>query len=351
MASITLKNQSLYRDKIPGAIEEFVNSVEGLSYTLTSDKNDQHVYKLTSSKSHIFVSIFYKNNGLVTVSANSSGKLEELTADCVNYIVEKTSLPDTVHKTFSIRDSNVAQYPYFKEAISETLNVEDIGTKDPYVSNRFKVTDSTGASQTITLYANNTLYFQGRVTPMFITIVGFALEWMTNDVQTLDNYLELKNMVFEFKEDPAEYINDTSHFYPEGEFLLKQIRTSLVLANSGIIVDDYSCYTFNILRSLEGLLKLRMLEDTSTFENFKPFFKKDRSTNTYKFEDTVKTYDINLPLKRALERTYTFFKKYRVPTFHVDDEIETSTTLTYQEAISVIQEAFVHINDICDNWD
>lgn len=344
-------NCSLYRDKIPNALEAFVMKEGNASFTQTTNRDDQDVYKITVGTANCFVNIYYKVNGLTSISYQSSKKLQSFGQRCIDYIIDQTSLPDTLHKTFTINNSNTEQYEYFKEAAKDALSVTDIQTKDQSVADRFKVEDGSGASLTITLYHNGTLYFQGRVTPLFVAMIGFALEWMVKEENvSLANCIDLKNMVVVMDEDPRSHIRDHVVLSPDTEVLIKLMRTSLQLVNSGIVVSDYSCYTFDILRSIEGLLKHRLLQDVPPFNDFGDYFEKNSHTGSYVFKSTCTLYDATPALKRAMEHAYTFFNTNRHSTFHVDDMIETTRVLEYSEAIAIIEESFVHINAICSNW-
>ena len=344
-------NCSLYRDKISEALQEF-SVLEGCQVQLTSSHSGQEVYKLTKDGSNCILTIYFKNNGLTSISHSSSKKLEKigLGEKCERYLIDNTSVPDNVHKTFTIKNSKIDNFIYFKESVSEEFIISEVSTADSSVENRFSVTDATGATVTVTLYTNDTLLLQGRVTPLFVNTMRPALEWMTNESDSVEKCLNLSNQVVTIDEDLSHHINNLSPFYPDAELLLKLIKTSLQLANSGIVLSDYACYTFDILRSIEGLLKFKLLCDFPEIHDFGDYFVKQLRTNTYVFISTITTYNSRPGLKRALEHAYTFYHANRHSTFHVDSMIETTRTLTYAEALTIIQDSISIINDICDNW-
>ena len=105
-----------------------------------------------------------------------------------------------------------------------------------------------------------------------------------------------------------------------------------------------------MLRSIEGILKLRLLQAVPPFNDFGDYFEKNKATNTFRFRSTCTLYDAEPSLKRAMEHAYTFFNTNRHSTFHVDDMIDTTRVLDYSEAMSIIEESFININAICDNW-
>lgn len=51
-------NCSLYREKVPSAIEEFAR-LKGLEFNWTSKRDDQDTFKLSKGKTNSFVTIYY----------------------------------------------------------------------------------------------------------------------------------------------------------------------------------------------------------------------------------------------------------------------------------------------------
>lgn len=338
------KNCSLYRDKIPSAIEEFAR-VKGLECNWTSKRDDQDTFKLSKGKTNSFVTIYYKKNGLTSIS--NSNKAVEFAEECCEYVAKSASLPDTFHQTFTVKKAKMAEYEYFKMVLEEEELVV-LNTNDANVHERIRVNDKTGASITVTLYKNATLLIQGAVTPLFVSVMNAALQWMVV-CESTTSVISLKNVSCDIECDVSKHIEHIDRIRPDGDVIIKMIETSLQLAQSGIKVTDYGCYTYGVLKAIEGLLKLRLLEDVPPFDNFGDYFVCDDRTKTYKFQSTL--YDSHAELKRALEKAYTHFRKYRHSTFHVDNQIETSKLLTYSEAIAVLYDSLAIINNLCSHWD
>ena len=133
----------------------------------------------------------------------------------------------------------------------------------------------------------------------------------------------------------------------EGSILEDFLKTSIALANSGVVVDDYGCYTFGIMKALDGLISKRLLEDAPDFKDYGTYFERGKDGN-YHFLENVGTYNGNPSLKRALEKAYDFYNKNRHTTFHIDRRnLETSRTLYYDEAVNIIKDGLVIIHDLC----
>lgn len=339
-------NCSLYREKIPSVIKEFAEE-KGIEWSCTSEKDFQDIFKLTYDKANRFITINYKKNGLTSISHQGTNKTSRLGEECCEYIISKTSLPDTVHQTFTIRNCNLENYEYFKEEIGNE-HIAIIKTNDGSVLERIKVKDDTGATITVTIYKNATLFFQGAVTPLFVSLINAALQWMLHDVDNNNSIIGLKNVSCNIESDVTKHIDHIEKLKPDGDVMIKMIETSLQLVNSGISVSDYGCYTFGVLKAIEGILKLRIQENFFTFENFGDYFILNNNKGTYHFKTDF--YDEQPKLKIAMEKAYNHFHKYRHSTFHVDDQIETTKILNYSEAMSIIVDSIDIINEICNNW-
>ena len=175
-----------------------------------------------------------------------------------------------------------------------------------------------------------------------------ALLWMLDDVDENNSIIGLKNVSCNIESDVTKHIDHIEKLKPDGDVMIKMIESSLQLVNSGISVSDYGCYTFGVLKAIEGILKLRIQEDVYIFENFGDYFIINKNKGTYHFKTSL--YDEQPNLKKALEKAYNHFHKYRHSTFHVDDQIETTKILNYSEAISIIVDSVHIINEICNNW-
>lgn len=112
---------------------------------------------------------------------------------------------------------------------------------------------------------------------------------------------------------------------------------------------DYGCHTFGLMKAIDALLRKRMQEDGPLNGSYYQRFQ-EQADGTYCFSDSIITYNDNIALKNALEDAYTFYHKHRHTTFHVDDMIESSRILNFDEALDIVHEGLSIINRICNNW-
>ena len=146
-------NCSLYREKIPSAIKEFA-AEKGIEWSCTSNGDFQDTFKLTYDKANRFITIYYKKNGLTSISHQGSNKTSKLGEECCEYIISKTSLPDSIHKTFSIKNSNLKNYEYFKTEIGDE-HIVILSSNDTNVFSKKGIRNSQSNMQTSSISPQN----------------------------------------------------------------------------------------------------------------------------------------------------------------------------------------------------
>lgn len=136
----------------------------------------------------------------------------------------------------------------------------------------------------------------------------------------------------------------------EGSIFEDFLKIFIVFVNFGVVVDDYGCYIFGIMKVLDGLISKRFLEDVLDFKDYGIYFERGKDGNYY-FLENVGIYNGNFLLKRVLEKVYDFYNKNWYIIFYIDcRNLEISRILYYDEVVNIIKDGFVIINDLCINW-
>ena len=241
----------------------------------------------------------------------------------------------------------------FKEELVDThkfIIVTRAATANPTIHEWFDVSDSNNCRVTCTLYGNGTFLLQGNVTPLYVTVMTEALRWLVDETKmsSLPDSITLNNTVSIYSENINDLIPQLPICGDTDGIIERMVSTSVRLFNSGIIVDDYGCYTFGVLKALEGVLKLRLSDDLGPIDKLGEHFYYDQSSHRHRIITTA--YDGKLELKKAINKGYNNWVSSRHSTFHADDQIATSTLLSYEQATAVFQDTLNCINAICDNW-
>lgn len=234
---------------------------------------------------------------------------------------------------------------------SYKYSITDKGAgNNPSVTERFDVEKDPKTRVTCTLFSNNTFLLQGNVTSLYVTVLTESLHWLVN-LEIIDSVpvaIALNNTTHSFPEDINILVPNLNKCGDTDGILNRMILTSVALFNSGVVVEDFGCYTFGILKALEGVLKLRLSEDLGAIDKLGDHFYYDGASHRHRLNTIV--YDGVIDLKRALTDGYNTWVSFRHSTFHADEQISTSTILSYEQAYDFFLRTLDCINKICNNW-
>lgn len=340
------KHYSLAIDNIPHAIDEYFQANTSFEYEIINQSEKGMICKMTKGKSQGFLNLFFTRG---QVSHSSQGRMADKAEDCWNYVVQTTSLPNTEHKTYTIHSVSEEDYSAYIECLNGLYDITEIQTDDPNVAQRHTVKGEYGAIVTMTYYKNRTLYLQGTLSSLYLTMIVETLSAISTTPDTIVQEIvccaNTAPVLFSDKiEDHIQNIEPIKN-----SVLLKMMRSSIQLVNSAKPVDDYNCFVHGVLVALDGVMSKKLVElHGSPFKTFGTFFE---SVDGVNFVFKTNTADAYPNLKTALEKAETFLHNKRTATFHVDrSAIEASTIITFDMAIDILTEAISHINNICNNW-
>lgn len=340
------KHYSLAIENIPSAIEEYFKANTSFEYEIINHTEKGLVCKITKGKSQGILNLFFTRG---QVSHSAQGRMAEKAEDCWRYIVQSTSLPNTEHKTYTIHSVSEDDYKAYIECLNGLYSLSEVQTDDPNVAKRHVVTGQYGATVTMTYYRNSTLYLQGTLTSLYLTMVVETLSAISTTPETIvQEVVSCANTApVLLSENLSDHIQNIVPI--KDSVLLKMMRSSIQLVNSAKPVDDYNCYVHGILVALDGVMSKKLIElHGAPFATFGTFFV---STDGVNFVFKTNTADPYPALKTAIERAETFLHDKRTATFHVDRAaIEATTIITFDMAVDIIIEALKHINNICNNW-
>lgn len=347
------KNYSLFSDQIEDSVSEYVATDTSLNLTVNRPTASQHVYRISRGANTGVITFYIKKTGLVSINIQGSEQLAEICERCCDYVIMKTSIPNSQKKSFSIKNCVLENFEYIKTDIDEqhgyVLKAKEVAA-DSNISESIIVADTHGTKVTVSIYSNGTFLMQGNVTPVFVTVMTEAIKWMldTDNAANVSNIISLENITNTFNTDINVLIPNLSVCNDTDNIISRMVLTSVSLFNSGVIVDDYGCYTFGLLKALEGVLKLRLAVDLGMIDKLGDHFHYDSTTNSHRINTNV--YDTTPHLKVAINKTYNYWRSKRHASFHADAQIAVSTLYAYEQALEVGMKALDCINEICDNW-
>jgi len=130
--------------------------------------------------------------------------------------------------------------------------------------------------------------------------------------------------------------------------ILEMIRTSYIIKDIALPLNDYSLYVFPSLRALEGIIRSLLFGQgysvSNKYNSLSQVFEIDFKNNYHSVKNNFKRdYNCDNKLCYALEHCYNYFTKHRHELFHANDVSFTTKTIATQDRASQMIEEIVII--------
>lgn len=354
------KGLFLQIDQIENAVIDFFAPKQTASFEWI-EYEDKFVCKIgkDKSKEKATLTIYIKKGGAVSHQVQCTPlrkDLSQLAEDCWTSIVNDTSIDVTSCSCYSFKNISEDDYSSFASIMTDELKytAEDKATSTGAIKFSRKYTDKYGANVTANYYNNGTLTIQGALTPMLVYTWSNCVD-LLSDLDPIDKEalitLSTTSSPIRLSTELSDHITNMAPI--AGTKIEGLILTSITLANCGIVCEDNGWISFCILKALDALLSRKLTQDNpaNAFENFGEHFDKDVNTGKHVLKSSNHIFDTNPQLKRAIEEGYELFYNERHSSFHIDrTNVETSTVLTYEKAVEVVEDVLKAIDKICKNW-
>ena len=294
----------------------------------------------------------YNKQGLYCLVVEGSQDFKSISTECKEYLIEKLRLPDAELKCFVLRDIDSDLYNAFVDIVKKEYAVTEKEITIPEATQQLNVCDTHHSSVYITFYKNGTIRMQGAYTALFSNLIVCATKELAGeDGAVIKELLSIgKQKFYRYDTDITKLISNSK---PLTDYKLSgSVLASTILADSNIEMEDYACYSFGILKAIEGLLALKLKthlsSDTDSIGNC---FEEHPTSHKFHLKTTIKDFDGNTELKKYIESAYNTYKNNRHTTFHVRKlHVEASRVLAYEDALDIIDEGLAIINGLCNNW-
>jgi len=321
--------------KIIDVIRNFTDNVN--VETVNKGRYINYAIKIEKEK-EATVQVFPLKQGKTTLYAGA-GQNKVLSTKIVQHIIAKCEIPKIENKVLSLRNMTDGDFDELVEYLTVCeLTVSDIVDLSP-AGKQVKITDKNNATLFLNKWSTGTFLVQGSSN----VLKGIVIEGLVS----LLPYKEIINAQLDslkIKERANEILVDLKKNLPNSFDFLDTtlhaiISPSLVLKKSELQVLDYSCYTFPVLRGLEGYIKKLFLESeiviSDTFG--------DHVENGKVKASTVATIN-SVATIEAIEECYKYYKENRHILFHVDGTIIGTTIIDdIDVADSIINHTFALI--------
>lgn len=341
MSNERFKKLNINREKILEWIIQYANeNFNDYSISdLTKVNNNQFRCIITTDK-EIMIDFYFNNDGTTTINPRV-GKNQDLSFDIASYLLTKVNTNDTRGRSFSVHHFKDDYFNLLKEYLIDELGVELIENRynenNRYTLYKFK--SKYGDTLTLLYYDNETLLVQGKPLYLYQEVICFIAQFISfeNVVKKQSEFLETNIDPLEVKKEITNRLPTSINFFDE--IHTKILSSSISLKNSNIVLEDYSCFAFPVLRVLEAYLKkLFAVYNINVGKNGFNMFKKD-DYGYYVLNDDTKKIIADKDMQAVIEQCYNLYNQKRHGLFHAQAHgFRTVIIEKKEDAINIITE-------------
>lgn len=324
----------LDRDKIVDTIHEHFD-VESL--VVDETQKTALLYKITiRGEVPAELGVYPKPEGRTTLSY-TIGSNQELSLKIAKTVKSNCEYAEIPTGNLYIRTFNPDNFEFLKEYLNNN-SVEVEYAKKLQAGHQYKLIGTLGETLFINLFNNGSLQVQGASRKLKqIVIDGLR------DILSFREVLDIQLQSIDVKISAEDAISEMKEMMPEsydylGEKLISIISPSITFKHINLPLKDFSSFVFPMLRGLEGYLKKLFSEKGITITSKETFGDHFEKSHRVILTESAKRAINCTETSNAIEDCYKHFKSNRHGLFHVDADIETTRTITREEAIDLIND-------------
>lgn len=345
------KKNTLYNlriDDFNSVINDYVSSLSDIEF-VRDNKAENHIIfrfkRKTEKRPCSNLHCYIKQS---RVSFHADGKSPEIANAARDHLIELTTINVGESRTFTVKSVSSEEVETATAFLCEECEctLEVIEPKNESIQSIAKITGKYKDTISIIYYNTGTLLVQGRPCFTFQNFMAIASE-LFNPAEVKKEHL----MLFNISEDEDVINTDLSSHIPNayehiGTKLDAIMAPSLILLNNAKEMPDYSACAFPVLRGSEGVLKSIFSNEGIDLENFGDYFKFNTTNNRCEWTKDTSSLFPEEAFRNNLLSLYRFYHAHRHTTFHCDATIETSRTLNYEQALEIVNQGLIKINNI-----
>jgi hypothetical protein len=300
-------------------------------------------------KKEIKISFISNLNGSTSINYKI-GKFHDIGKQMADFVRENGVTDNRKNSITSIHSVAKGDFDFVLENLKIDYQYLTVGEKEIPYGIQKKINISTGEQIIFNYYESNTLTISG----IPLLLHNSALNYFTElnylkPIERIDStvkYYQIKTTFSDFERELKDRLPIAYEHIPSNvkAFLL----SSIILEKIDIDLPDYSCFAFNILKAIEGIMKHLLFEKGIVINRAFDIFKNNIEPVRIK-ESTNKT--ISCPKTTlVIENFYEYYKKERHSLFH-SEYIDVTTRLVEkrEDVIDILNNSLNLINDSYDN--
>lgn len=321
---------------------------ENANFT-TNNKSDNEFILVVSCNGDVYKIRVQKNSNGTTSVTPCQGKNIQVAKEIVNKLIDISEIDDRSNFSFSVKNISDDDFNILQEKFKELkAEITTAPNKNESIENIFNIQGCNKDKIVITRYKNKNTLFQGKPIYLYKQLMYCLSEVLgsTDIIKAQENIFNIKIKVTDNEID-KNYKETFTLSYKFLDGRLKDIILPIFYFNRlDLELEDYSIFTFPILRGLEGYIKKILKEENAIIydKNIGECFTK--SLSKWVPSSELKKYINNDNICEILAKLYTLYNEYRNKFFHVDKMIEPSGIIkTRLEAEQIIETVIQTIED------
>lgn len=344
----------LDRNKMPQMINNIGEELWGNLFRHSSFEKlgDRYRYHFSVENIEQSLDFFYNKNGTVTISNVGANVqyAEKLKEEINKKSIKKSS--DNTNCTFS--GVSIESYNELIDFLKIIENIDLLEQKeiDNPKHEYLKFKSKFGDSMVINRYETGKVLFQG--TPAYIMAQAMCFMAQKSEVkeeELAQNQAELYQTENVTISDSREILRQRLPYAYDklDDLILKMMSPSISLSKSNIVMEEYCCYVFPVLKALEAFLKQLFLEKHILLNNKKGFgqeFIYNSEEDWHHLNQNNKERINDDRYVECIEKIYYYFRNSRHVYFHANQILAMSSMIEdKKEADTIISDVLELIEE------
>jgi hypothetical protein len=325
----------------PKLSSKFVRSGQEQQFTI----NGTHEGK----EKEIKIAFILNQDGSTSINYKM-GKFHNISQQIADFVCENGVSDNRNNSISSINAVKKEDFDFVLENLKIDYHSLTIEEKEIPHGIQKKIKIVSGEQVTFNYYETNTLLITGRPLLLHNSTLNYFTDLnYLKPIEIFDNtvkYYQIKITFDEYEDELKKRLPNAYEHIPDNVKAL--LLSSIILEKIEIDLPDYSCFVFNILKAIEGIMKHLLFEKGIVIERAFDIFK--NKIEPVKIKDSINKTISCANTTLVIENFYEYYKKERHTLFHTEYlDIATRLVEKREDAIDILNNSLNLINDSYHN--
>jgi len=322
-------------------VDTYLSNAKDDGSLISSDKRGTALHcTFVKDESPCLLILYLKTDGTSTLQF-SVGKNQELSKTIAEEIISQCNTSDNKTASYTFKKITKEDFALVQDFVRDEIDGAILTIKkDNDTTKQISAEGLFNDKATITYYkTTGTVLLQGRPLPILQVIKLFFYEIIPTDA-----IIANENQVYSIDITKDVVMAKLKAYLPTAfNFLdkkvIKILSPSLALDCVDIALDDYSSFSFPLLRGMEGYVRQLVKYKSPKHKNtgkLGSLFNNSPGDQTFYLQDFIKKDIGCTKTEEAIETAYNLYRSKRHPYFHIDKHIESAPIIENKQAAQAL---------------